>query len=111
MIILSNYSFLIVLLALGFGAGYWILTTANVQERTLEIVGIILGWILIAMTLIIGILNSYSSMNMMTYSSIKSSCPINSVFKNHKMKTEQMEDKEDNQKDTKEDSDDKSKND
>lgn len=101
MIILTDYSFLIIFLAIGFGVGYWILTTANIQERHLEIAGIIMGWILIAMTLIIALINSYSSINLAGNSFTRGGCPFDRSMR-HKMPVMQQENKQEMKEEMKE---------
>lgn len=49
-------------LAIGFGVGYWLLTTANTHKGSLKTVGQALGWILIAMSIIISLFSCYYSL-------------------------------------------------
>lgn len=55
------FIFQIVLLVLGFFAGYWFLTTSAKQENRLKIIGEILGWIIIAETLFLLLCNFFLS--------------------------------------------------
>lgn len=64
MIILMILIHLIILLAVGFGVGYWLLVEATKQEENLKLFGTTLGWILITMTFAITLLGAYYSIKM-----------------------------------------------
>jgi len=61
MIVMMIFIHLIILLAIGFGVGYWLLITANRHEGRLKTIGEYLGFILIAMVIIYSILGFFYS--------------------------------------------------
>lgn len=52
MMILKHLTMQIIPMAISFGVAYWLLVTAEAQETALQIIGKILGWLLIVVTLI-----------------------------------------------------------
>lgn len=69
----------IILLVIGFAAGYWFLVTANSREGDLKNIGEILGWTIIAATIILAIFNFiYSMATAMNYCGRKY-CPVSSI--------------------------------
>lgn len=77
MMIIAQFTFQIILLAVGFGVGYWLLMTASEQEGTLKIIGQTLGGILIVMALILAIFSSYYSMKIANRGYMQGGCPMN----------------------------------
>lgn len=53
MMIIMQFAFQIILLAVGFGVGYWLIITANKQQDTMKTFGQALGGVLIVMALIL----------------------------------------------------------
>lgn len=64
MLMLVYFILLIILLSVGFGVSYWLLIEADKQDDTLGIIGKVLGWILIVITLIVASVNIYYSAKM-----------------------------------------------
>lgn len=62
MMITMQFVLQIILLAVGFGVGYWLIITANSQEGTIKTFGQTLGGVLIIMAMILEIFSSYYSM-------------------------------------------------
>lgn len=73
------FTFQIILLAIGFGIGYLFLVKSKSQENNLKTTGEILGWILIAATVILEILNFSYSINIVSNSVQKIYLPIEST--------------------------------
>lgn len=80
MILLMHFIFQIILLSIGFGVGYSLLLKANKQEGGLNIVGKILGWILILMTLITSSFCSYYSIKMFKTGHMHFGCPMHGTM-------------------------------
>lgn len=59
--IFMNFAFQIVLLAFGFGIGYWLLLLANKEQGVLKTVGQALGWVLILVSIFVSLISSYST--------------------------------------------------
>jgi len=76
MMIIMQFTLQIILLAIGFGVGYLLLTAANDQEGTLKITGQVLGGILIVMALILAIFSSYYSMKIANRGYMQGGCPV-----------------------------------
>lgn len=70
------FTFQIILLALGFGIGYLFLIQAKTQENRLKTIGEVLGWTLIAATIILEILSFTYSINVVNTSIQKIYYPI-----------------------------------
>lgn len=81
MMMIVQFTFQIILLAIGFGVGYWLLMIASEQEGTLKIIGQTLGGILIVMALISAMFGSYYSMNIARRSYMQVGCPFNRDIK------------------------------
>lgn len=81
MMIFMHFTFQILLLGIGFGVGYWLLITANTQEDNLKIVGKTLGWILIAMAIILAIFSSYYSMKIGDESYMQGGYSVQGIMK------------------------------
>lgn len=73
------FTFQIVLLVIGFGVGYLFLIKAKSQENNLKPIGEILGWTLIAVTIILEILNFTYSIAIVNNSIEKIYFPVNST--------------------------------
>lgn len=76
MMIIVQFTFQIILLAVGFGVGYWLLTAATEQEGTIKTIGQTLGGILIVMALILAIFSSYYSMKIYNRGFMQGGCPL-----------------------------------
>lgn len=61
MVMSTLFTFQIIGLVIGFSAAYWLLITAGSQDDRLKGIGEILGWILIAATVILAIFNLFYS--------------------------------------------------
>lgn len=77
MMIIMQFAFQIILLAVGFGVGYWLIITANSQQGTIKTFGQALGGILIVMALILEIFSAYYSMKMSNRGFMQGGCPMN----------------------------------
>lgn len=77
MMIIMQFAFQIILLAVGFGVGYWLIITANLQEGTIKTFGQALGGILIVMALILEIFSAYYSMRISNRGYMQGGCPLN----------------------------------
>ncbi len=71
-----QFAFQIILLAVGFGIGYLLLITANKHEAHLKTIGETLGWILIAMAIILAIFSCYYSMKITNRDYMQGGCPV-----------------------------------
>lgn len=67
----------IILLIIGFGAGYLLLITAKGQEYKLKNIGEALGWALIALTIFLSIVNFVYSIKIANNYDREKYCPIN----------------------------------
>lgn len=79
---LMHFSLGIILLAIGFGVGYWLLITAIKQDKKLlRILGSVLGWILITLVLFQFLLGFYfaNTANKMH------GCPMNKMMQQEKL--------------------------
>jgi len=77
--IFMHFTSQIILLAIGFGVGYWILITANKHEGRLKIIGETLGWILIAMAILSALFSCYYTMKLAS-GNYPEGCPINRMM-------------------------------
>jgi hypothetical protein len=100
MIILIHFIFQIVLLSIGFGVGYCLLVKASDRDGSLKIVGEVLGWILIAMSLFVLLLSSYYSIKIAKSNQLNLVPPVNQMMQQQKqqiMNQEQPEEIEETQ--------------
>lgn len=77
MMIIMQFAFQIILLAVGFGVGYWLIITASKQEGTIKTFGKALGGILIVMAIILEIFSAYYSMKISNRGYMQGGCPLN----------------------------------
>lgn len=77
MMIIMQFAFQIILLAVGFGIGYWLIITANKQQGTIKTFGQALGCVLIVMTLILEIFSAYYSMKISNREYMQGVFPLN----------------------------------
>lgn len=77
MMIIIQFAFQIILLAVGFGVGYWLIITANAQQGTIKTFGQALGGVLIIMALILEIFSGYYSMKIPNRDYMQGGCPMN----------------------------------
>lgn len=77
MMIIMQFAFQIILLAVGFGVGYWLIITANDQQGTIKTFGQALGGVLIIMALILEIFSAYYSMKISNRGYMQGGCPMN----------------------------------
>jgi len=75
-----QFAFQIILLAIGFGVGYWLIITANAQQGTMKTFGQVLGGILIVMALILEIFSAYYSMKISNRGYMQGGCPMNRLM-------------------------------
>lgn len=80
MMIIMQFAFQIILLAVGFGVGYWLIITANVQQGTIKTFGQALGGVLIIMALILEIFSAYYSMKISNRGYMQGGCPLNRIM-------------------------------
>lgn len=76
MMIIMQFTFQIILLAVGFGVGYWLIITAASQQGTTKAIGQSLGGILIVMAMFLAILSCYYSMKIANKGYMQGGCPI-----------------------------------
>lgn len=79
MMIIMQFTFQIILLAIGFGVGYWLLITANTQQGNLRNVGQALGGILVVMAMFLAILSCYYSMKIANKGYMQSGCSVQNM--------------------------------
>lgn len=79
--IIMQFFFQIILLAIGFGVGYWLIITANTQQGTIKTFGQALGGVLIIMALILEIFSAYYSMKISNRGYMQGGCPMNKTMK------------------------------
>lgn len=77
MMIIMQFAFQVILLAVGFGVGYWLIITANTQQDTIKTFGQALGGVLIIMALILEIFSAYYSMKISNRGYMQGGCPMN----------------------------------
>lgn len=77
MMIIMQFVCQIILLAAGFGVGYWLIITANSQQGTIKTFGQALGGVLIIMALILEIFSAYYSMKISNRGYMQGGCPMN----------------------------------
>lgn len=75
--IIMQFAFQIILLAVGFGVGYWLIITADKQQDTLKTFGQALGGALIVMSIILEIFSAYYSMKISNRGYMQGGCPLN----------------------------------
>lgn len=80
MMIIMQFAFQIVLLAVGFGVGYWLIITANSQQGTIKTFGQALGGVLIVMAIILEIFSAYYSMKISNKDYMQGGCPMNKTM-------------------------------
>lgn len=80
MMIIMQFVFQIILLAVGFGVGYWLIITANARQGTIKTFGQVLGGILIVMALILEIFSAYYSMKISNRGYMQGGCPLNKTM-------------------------------
>lgn len=80
MMIFIHYAFLIILLGIGFGLGYWLLLAANTQEDNLQILGKTLGGILIVTAIVLAIVGFYYSTKIGNRSYMQNGYPIQGMM-------------------------------
>lgn len=73
-IMMSIAKFLV--LAIGFGLGYWLITTAGREEKWKKILGAIFGWILIIYSIAIAAMICFQWINFMHGEDIMYKCPM-----------------------------------
>lgn len=76
MMIIMQFTFQIILLAIGFGVGYWLILNANQQEGSIKTIGQTLGGILIVMAMILAIFSCYYSMKIANKGYMQGGCPM-----------------------------------
>lgn len=81
MMIIMQFAFQIILLAVGFGIGYWLIITANNQQGAIKTFGQALGGVLIIMALILEIFSAYYSMKISNRGYMQGGCPMNKTMK------------------------------
>lgn len=77
MMIIMQFAFQIILLALGFGVGYWLIITANNQQGAIKTFGQVLGGVLIVTALILGVVSLYYSIKISNRGYMQGGCPLN----------------------------------
>lgn len=80
MMIIMQFTLQIILLAVGFGVGYWLIITANAQQGAIKTFGQALGGVLIVMTLILEIFSAYCSMKISNRGYMQGGCPLNRMM-------------------------------
>ena len=80
MMIIMQFVLQIILLAVGFGAGYWLIIAANSQEGTIKTFGQALGGVLIIMAMILEIFSAYYSMKISNSGYMEGGCPMNKTM-------------------------------
>lgn len=80
MMIIMQFTFQIILLAVGFGVGYLLLISAGNQQATLKTIGQALGGILIVMAMILAIFSCYYSMKISSKGYMQGGCPIQKMM-------------------------------
>lgn len=78
--IIMQFTFQIILLAVGFGVGYLLLISAGNQQATLKTIGQALGGILIVMAMILAIFSCYYSMKISSKGYMQGGCPIQKMM-------------------------------
>jgi hypothetical protein len=77
MMIIMQFAFQVILLAVGFGVGYWLIITSYSQQGTLKTLGQALGGVLIIMALILELFSAYYSMKISNRGYMQGGCPMN----------------------------------
>lgn len=94
MMIIMQFVGQIILLAVGFGIGYWLIITANSQQGTIKTLGQALGGVLIIMSLILEIFSAYYSMKIANRGYMQGGCPIQKIMQNQNEEQKNIEDDE-----------------
>lgn len=77
MMVIMQFVFQIIILAVGFGVGYWLIITANSQEGTIKNFGQALGGVLIVMAMILEIFSCYYMMKLSNSAYLQSGSSTN----------------------------------
>lgn len=80
MMMIMQFVCQIILLAAGFGVGYWLIITANSQQGTIKTFGQALGGVLIVMAIILEIFSAYYSMKISNRGYMQGGCPMNKTM-------------------------------
>jgi len=91
MMIIMQFTFQIILLAVGFSVGYWLLIKANEQQATMKTIGQTLGGILIVMAMILAIFSCYYSMKIANKGYMQGGCPIQKMVQQQENPTMENE--------------------
>lgn len=73
------FTFQIVLIVIGLGAGYLFLIKANAQDSRLKNIGEIIGWAIIAATIFLAICNFFYSITILNNYTGEKVCPVSST--------------------------------
>ena len=83
MMTLMYLNFVLIILAIGYGVGYWLLVTADRQDRKwMNILGTIFGWILISLSILISLLGLYFHVNHKEEMTA-GGCPMHQMMQKH----------------------------
>lgn len=77
---IMQFAFQIILLAVGFGVGYWLILTANAQQGAIRTFGQALGGVLIIMALVLELFSAYYSMKISNQGYMQGGCPHNKMM-------------------------------
>lgn len=80
MMIIMQFAFQIILLAVGFGVGYGLIIAANTQQGTLKTFGQALGGVLIIMAVILEMFSAYYAMKISNRGYMQGGCPMNKTM-------------------------------
>lgn len=80
MMIIMQFAFQIILLAVGFGVGYGLILAANTQQGTLKTFGQALGGVLIIMAVILEMFSAYYAMKISNQGYMQGGCPMNKTM-------------------------------
>lgn len=94
MMIIMQFTFQIILLAVGFGVGYLLLIAANGQQNTMKTIGQTLGGILIVMAIILAIFSCYYAMKIANKGYMQGGCPVQKIMQQENESQRQNEDDE-----------------
>lgn len=80
MITVSLLSFILIILAIGYGVGYSLLVAAEKQDRAWMVnLGLFFGWLLITLSLLISLMGIY--FHITQKGSISEGCPMSEMMK------------------------------